>query len=82
VMLPDTKPVTGLTLRGRSIKTAPIADNVTTQNGAATAVLAQYKQQPGSDGHFVVFDIASAQKQSSEFLGTLVHTGQATVVAP
>jgi hypothetical protein len=78
VMLPDAKEVPGLTLRGRTTKATPISANL---NGA-TAVLAQYKMQPGSDGHFVVFDIASAQKQSSEFLGTLAHTGQATVVSP
>jgi hypothetical protein len=47
-----------------------------------TAVLAQYNQKAGSDGHFVVFDIAAAQQQSSQFLGTLAATGHATVVTP
>ena len=78
VQLPDTKDVPGLTLRGRVVAQAPITNN---DNGA-TAVLAQYKQRVGSDGHFVVFDIASAQKQSSDFLGTLAANGTATVVAP
>ena len=56
----------------------PFAGNL---NGVS-AVLAQYDQRAGSDGHFVVFDIPAAGKQSSEFLGTLVRTGHATVVAP
>jgi hypothetical protein len=60
------------------VKPAPFADNV----GTVTAVLAQYKQAGTSDGHFVVFDVSSAKKQSSQFLGTLAATGQATVVSP
>ena len=79
VMLPAEKDVDGLLeLRGRSVKPSPITGNL---NGA-TAVLAQYTQEPGDDGHFVVFDIPSAMKQSSDFLGTLAATGQATVVSP
>ncbi|MEO8550934.1 MAG: hypothetical protein ABI678_13205, partial [Kofleriaceae bacterium] len=79
VMLPDEKDVTGLQLRGRTAAlTAPITDN----DGTATSVLAQYRMKPGSDGHFVVFDIPSAEKQSAQFLGTLAATGKATVVVP
>jgi len=76
VMLRDTKDLPGLALRGRTIKAAPITNNL---NGA-TAVLGQYKQEPGSDGHFVVFEIPSASQQAAQFLGTLARTGQATVV--
>lgn len=76
VQLPDAKELPGLALRGRSVKPAPIAANV---NGA-TAALAQYKQRQGSDGHFVVFDIATAERQAASFLGTLARTGTATVV--
>ncbi len=78
VQLPDEKAVDGLTLRNRTVMSVPFTGNL---NGA-TAVLAQYKQRSGSDGHFVVFDIAAAGQQSSEFLGTLARTGKATVVAP
>jgi pimeloyl-ACP methyl ester carboxylesterase len=78
VQLPDTKELEGMTLRGRTVKPAPFTDNVDN----VTAVLAQYKQAGTSDGHFVVFDVASAKKQSSQFLGTLAATGQATVVSP
>jgi hypothetical protein len=78
VELPDTQELEGVTLRGRTVKPAPFADNV----GTVTAVLAQYKQAGTSDGHFVVFDVSSAKKQSSQFLGTLAATGQATVVSP
>ncbi|MBA3503904.1 MAG: hypothetical protein M4D80_40815 [Myxococcota bacterium] len=77
VQLADTADITGLTaLRGRTVKAAPIATNV---NGA-TAALGQYKQRTGSDGHFVVFDIAVAKRQAASFLGTLAQTGTATVV--
>jgi pimeloyl-ACP methyl ester carboxylesterase len=78
VQLPDQKELEGVTLRGRAIKATPITNNV----GSVTAVLAQYKQAGSSDGHFVVFDVGSARKQSSQFLGTLAATGQATVVSP
>ena len=47
-----------------------------------TAVLAQYTMLPGSDGHFVVFEIPAAEEQSAQFLGTLAATGHATVVVP
>ncbi|MEO7093222.1 MAG: hypothetical protein ABI175_08225, partial [Polyangiales bacterium] len=70
------KPVEGLELRGRTTKAAPITNNL---NGV-TAVLAQFNQRPGSEGHFVVFDIPAAKQQAARFLGTLAATGQATVV--
>ena len=70
------KPVEGLELRGRTVQTAPITNNL---NGV-TAVLAQFNQRPGSDGHFVVFDISTAKQQAARFLGTLASTGRATVV--
>ncbi len=72
------KPIDGLTLRGRMVLAPPITNNL----DGATAVLAQYNQQPGSDGHFVVFDIPAAQTQSAQFLGTLAGSGAATVVSP
>ena len=51
------------------------------QPRTATAVLAQFKQAAGSDGHFVVFDIPTAREADrASFLGTLAATGQATVV--
>ena len=78
VMAVDEKDLPGLTLRGRTTKPAPFTNN----ENNATAVLAQYKQFGGSNGHFVVFDVPAARKQSSEFLGTLAATGRATVVAP
>ncbi|HEV7555889.1 MAG TPA: hypothetical protein VGO00_10560, partial [Kofleriaceae bacterium] len=81
VMTADEKSVEGLTLRGRTVKAPPFSDNL----GTVTAVLAQYNQHapaPGDDGHFVVFDVPAAEKQSAEFLGTLASTGTATVVAP
>ncbi len=78
LLLPDIQDVPGLTaLRGRKTVSPPVTNNV---NGT-TAILAQYQMAPGSDGHFVVFDIPAARNQSSSFLGTLAAAGQATVVA-
>lgn len=76
VKLTDTRDVPGLALRGRTIVAPPVSRNV---NGV-TAALSQFKQRPGSDGHFVSFDIPAAQRQTSQFLGTLANTGTATVV--
>ena len=70
------QPVEGLTLRGRTPEAPPITGNL---NGA-TAVLAQYQQEAGSDGHFVVFDLPAARNQAAKFLSTLATTGQATLV--
>jgi len=78
VMTTDTAPVPGLELEGRMVMSPPFSNNL----DVATATLAQYKQAPGSDGHFVVFDIPAAERQAAEFLGTLSRTGTATVVAP
>ncbi len=78
VMTPDTAPVPGLELEGREVMTPPFSNNLE----GVTATLAQYDQAPGSDGHFVVFDIPAAERQAAEFLGTLSRTGTATVVAP
>lgn len=78
VQLPDTKELEGITLRGRAIKPAPIMNNV----GNVTAALGQYKAPGTRDGHFVVFDVIAAKKQTSQFLGTLAATGKATVVSP
>jgi hypothetical protein len=66
VQLPDAVEIQGLTLRQRAIRPTPFENNL----DGATAVLAQYRQASGSDGHFVVFDIANAERQAAEFLGT------------
>jgi len=55
---------------------------VTNNDNGATTVLTQFKMRSGSDGHFVVFEVPTAEKQSADFLGTLAATGQATVVSP
>jgi len=79
VRVPDQQDVPGLTeLRGRAVLAPPFANNA----GTVTAVLAQYKAPPGDDGHFVVFDVPLAVRQSGEFLGTLARTGTATIIGP
>ncbi len=67
----------GLEIRGTDVLNPPV-----TGNQGVTSVLLQYNEANGSDGHFVLFDIEAARLQSSDFLGTLAETGEATVVAP
>jgi hypothetical protein len=71
---PIIEPIEGLELLGHSELTAPVTGNV----GGTTAVIIQY-QATESDGHFVVFDVAQARRQSTQFLSTLASTGTATV---
>lgn len=71
---PTIEPIEGLALRGRTELTAPVSGNL----GGTTAVIIQY-QATSSDGHFVVFDVAQARRQSTQFLSTLAATGTATV---
>jgi dienelactone hydrolase len=75
---PVLQDVPGLALRGRTVLQAPVTGNL----DGTTAVLLQYEQSAGSDGHFVVFDVAAAETQSAAFLGTLAATGEATLVTP
>jgi predicted esterase len=79
VRVPAQQDVRGLTeLRGRSVLAPPFSNNA----GSVTAILAQYQAPPDDDGHYVVFDVPLAVRQSAEFLGTLARTGTATIVGP
>jgi len=69
-------------LEGLEIRGTDVLDPPVTGNQGVTSVLLQYNEANGSDGHFVLFDIAAAKLQSSDFLGTLAETGEATVVPP
>jgi len=68
--------VPGFALRGTSWTSPPIMTNL----DGKTAVFAQYDAAAGDDGHFVVFDVAAAERQSAQFLGSLAKTGTATLV--
>jgi hypothetical protein len=50
--------------------------------GTATGVLAQWIPKPGSDGHFVVFDIPAARTQAATFLENLAADPKGRVPAP
>jgi hypothetical protein len=75
---PNTQPVLGLELRGRTTLAPPMTDNYP----GATVALAQYNAPSGRDGHFVATSIPAARTQTVQFLGTLAATGHATVVSP
>ncbi len=74
---PVLAPVKGIELRGRTSLTTPVTANLE----GKTAVLVQYDEVAGSDGHFVLFDVPAAQVQSIQFLSTLASSGTPTVVA-
>ena len=78
LVAPTIEPIEGLELIEKRVLTAPVTNNA----GEVTAIGAQYQPSSGSDGHFVIFDIAAAKFQSGEFFRSLVETGKATVVAP
>ena len=75
---PLIESIEGLEIRGLAPVDAPITGNIS----GVTGVVGQYNAAPGSDGHFVLFDIASARRQSIQFLATLATNGVATVVTP
>ena len=53
---------------------------MTGNRNGVTSVLLQYDEKDDSDGHFVVFNVYAAEKQSTEFLVSLVETGHGKVV--
>jgi predicted esterase len=73
---PVLRPVPGFALRGQATLTAPVSGNL----GGRTGVFLQYDASGISDGHFVVFRVAAAQRQHARFLGSLAQTGVATLV--
>jgi hypothetical protein len=76
-VLPLLHDVPGFALRGIAGAAPPISSNLS----GTTAVFAQYDAGPGpGEGHFVVFDVTAAQRQSAQFLGTLARQGTATLV--
>ncbi len=76
VVAPALAPIAGLQLKNREVLTPPIAQNL----AGHTAVVAEYDQDPSSDGHFVAFDIERARKQTVGFITTMIETGIASVV--
>jgi hypothetical protein len=51
-------------------------------NGAASGVLAQWAVAPGSDGHFVVYDVNAAKGHASKFLRNLAREPEGRVSPP
>jgi hypothetical protein len=78
VLTPVSQSIPGVTLAGRGEVSPPVENNL----GEVTAVVAQYDEVAGSDGHFVLFEVPAAITQSIGFLESLASTGTATVVAP
>jgi predicted esterase len=73
---PVLRPVVGLQLAGIDVIEAPVSGNV---DGTVTAGLLQYQEAADSDGHFVIFEVDAARRQSGAFLRTLIDEGQARI---
>ncbi len=80
---PMLLPIDHLALRGAgpeaAFAAAPQAGNAP---GGATGVVCEYDPGPNDDGHFVVFDVASARAQTARFLATHAQGGTAVLSAP
>jgi hypothetical protein len=48
-------------------------------NGKASGVLGQFPPAPGSDGHFIVFDVPACQGQAAQFLQNLANDPKGNV---
>ena len=71
-MLPGIRPVAMAAWGGIADVTIPpegLSGNL--GGGTATGILAQFEPVAGSDGHFVIFDVLPARKQSTQFMKNL-----------
>ncbi|HEX7600931.1 MAG TPA: hypothetical protein VF316_04970 [Polyangiaceae bacterium] len=71
-MLPGVRPVEMAAWGGLGDVTIPpegLSGNL--GGGTATGILAQFPPVDGSDGHFVIFDVLAARRQSTQFMKNL-----------
>lgn len=74
---PIFEPIRGFDRTGLEPARPPVSGNVA--GGAATGVTLEYREAPGSDGHFVVFRVPEANRSYARFLATLARDGRAVV---
>lgn len=67
---------------GLSQEELPVDGNASIDGDHVTGIVALYQPNAGSDGHTVIFDLAAAQTQYTQFLATAVRDGIPTVVQP
>ncbi len=77
-LLPLAHSSAAYALAGISPVGAPLSANLSPAAGGA-AVTATFDQFPSPQNHFVIFDDRDARHQWSNFLGSLVTTGTATI---
>lgn len=80
--LPGERPVTEASWGGIgdvSVPPAGLSGNL--GGGRASGVLAQFPPAPGSDGHFVVFDVPAAHAQAASFCRNLADDPRGRVPA-
>ncbi len=83
LQLPGEHPITELQWGGPTPVNVPLTGLAgDLAGGAASGVLAQWAVPPGTDGHFVVFDVAAAQLQAATFLKNLGDNPRGEVPSP
>lgn len=80
--LPGVRTIPYATWAGLGDVTVPPAGLSGNLFGEASGVVAQFPPVSGSDGHFVVFDVPTAQKQAAGFLRNLIDDPKGKVPAP
>ncbi|APR81642.1 Putative extracellular enzyme of alpha/beta hydrolase superfamily protein [Minicystis rosea] len=83
LQLPDQRAIAELAFGGVQPLTIPaggLAGNLA--SGKASGVLAQWAVPPGTDGHFVIFDVPQAQQQAMRFLQNLTKDPNGLVPPP
>jgi len=69
-------------LENISIENPPLTSNFYIDGQSYTGAVALYAPNGDNDGHYVIYDLDSAQRQYSHFLGTDLYDIAPTVVAP
>jgi hypothetical protein len=83
LQLPDQHAIPQLAWGGPRSVTVPAAGlGRDLASGRASGVLAQWAVPPGTDGHFVVFDVLAAKEQAAQFLENLATDPQGLVPPP
>ncbi len=80
--LPGVRPIVYAGWAGLGDVTVPSGGLSANLFGEASGVVAQFPPVSGSDGHFVVFDVPTAQKQAAGFLRNLIDDPKGRVPEP
>lgn len=80
--LPVLHPEPDYDLLGVPAMPTPARGNIATRGGAVTGVWEQFDAPAGTDGHFVVFNIADARARTAAFLGSAARDPEGVPTLP